>query len=182
MNSNTQQQVPSRRLAWAATMGVLLVTVASVSGLTTPIHKRSAPSRRSMTMKLAHPTSKTKARPELSSRGASGIPAGSALSMICEDQQQEFDMNVGHAMDVLRTDYPEILTCQPGKKRIKRYACRQLCRCIMYCIQKSNLSLHLIYFRLLHLRQRFRGHWSFRREIAWSFQLQKFLSFVTRCC
>jgi hypothetical protein len=141
MNTNVQQQQqqqqapPRRRRALAATsmsMAVVLLATlgGSVGGFTTPMHKRSFSSRWPMmttmttttTMKLADPTKETKTKPELSSRGsASGIPAGSALSMICEDQQ-EFEMKVGHAMDVLRTDYPRILTCKPGKKkkRVKR--------------------------------------------------------------
>ena len=41
-------------------------------------------------------------------------PPGSPLSMICKDQE-EFELHVGHAMDVLRTDYPSILTVKPGK-------------------------------------------------------------------
>jgi hypothetical protein len=117
-NNDVQQQVTRRRRALVATIGVLLATVGSVGGFTT-----SLSSGRRMTMKLADLTRKTKSKPVLSSRGASGIPAASALSMICEDQQ-EFEMKVGHAMDVLRTDYPNILTCNPGKKRIKKYVCR----------------------------------------------------------
>jgi hypothetical protein len=116
MNNNSQQQGSRRRRALAATMGVLLATVGSVGGFTTPIHKRSLSPGRPMTMKLADPTRKTKTKPELSSRGASGIPAGSALSMICEDQQ-EFEMKVGHLLDVLRQDYPKILTCKPGENQ-----------------------------------------------------------------
>jgi hypothetical protein len=36
------------------------------------------------------------------------------LAMLCMDQQ-EFELEVGHAMDVLREDYPSILTENPGR-------------------------------------------------------------------
>ena len=49
-----------------------------------------------------------------SSRRNLSPPPGSPLSMICNDQD-EFELNVGHAMDVLRSDYPDILTVKPGK-------------------------------------------------------------------
>lgn len=43
-----------------------------------------------------------------------GINAGgSLLEMNCRDQH-EFELSVGHAMDTLRTDYPDILTENPG--------------------------------------------------------------------
>eukprot|EP00339_Tiarina_fusa_P029930 CAMPEP_0117014044 /NCGR_PEP_ID=MMETSP0472-20121206/11472_1 /TAXON_ID=693140 ORGANISM="Tiarina fusus, Strain LIS" /NCGR_SAMPLE_ID=MMETSP0472 /ASSEMBLY_ACC=CAM_ASM_000603 /LENGTH=88 /DNA_ID=CAMNT_0004717515 /DNA_START=331 /DNA_END=593 /DNA_ORIENTATION=+ len=41
-----------------------------------------------------------------------GVPSQPPLQMISEDQQ-EFEMCVGHAMDVLRSDYPEILNDNP---------------------------------------------------------------------
>ena len=46
-------------------------------------------------------------------RRGQGIPAGSPLEMICKDQH-DFEMQVGHAMDVLRQDYPCILSENPG--------------------------------------------------------------------
>jgi len=46
------------------------------------------------------------------SSSGSNIPPGSPLAMICLDQQ-EFELEVGHAMDVLRKDYPKILHTQP---------------------------------------------------------------------
>jgi hypothetical protein len=141
MNNNATQHVPRGRRKMAATMGVLLATVSSVGGFTTSLHKRLLPSGRPTTMKL--PTRKTKTRPELSIRG---IPASSALSMISEDQQ-EFEMKVGHAMDVLRTDYPGILTFKPGKKWIKRDGC--VINSVDIFIQKSNFSLRLLSLHLL---------------------------------
>jgi len=42
-----------------------------------------------------------------------GVPPGSPLDMICKDQH-EFELSVGRAMDTLRTDYPHILTHNPG--------------------------------------------------------------------
>lgn len=48
-----------------------------------------------------------------SSGGGSGLPPGSPLEMICMDQH-EFELQVGHAMDTLRDDYPHILTKNPG--------------------------------------------------------------------
>jgi hypothetical protein len=47
-----------------------------------------------------------------------GIPTGSQLDMICQDQN-EFEMSVGHAMDVLRQDYPHILNDKPGKPSLR---------------------------------------------------------------
>jgi hypothetical protein len=44
---------------------------------------------------------------------SNGILSGSPLEMICKDQQ-EFELQVGHAMDTLRDDYPHILTKNPG--------------------------------------------------------------------
>lgn len=44
--------------------------------------------------------------------GGSNIPPGSPLAMILLEQQ-EFELEVGHAMDVLREDYPLILHTKP---------------------------------------------------------------------
>lgn len=44
-----------------------------------------------------------------------GINPGSPLDMLCKDQH-EFELSVGHAMDVLRDDYPLILTSNPGTR------------------------------------------------------------------
>jgi len=33
--------------------------------------------------------------------------------MIC-DERQEFEVNLGKAVDTLKKDYPHILTCPPG--------------------------------------------------------------------
>lgn len=52
-----------------------------------------------------------------------GIQPGSPLDMICKDQH-EFELAVGHAMDSLRTDYPDILTVRPGK--LTRHCMRRL--------------------------------------------------------
>jgi hypothetical protein len=47
-----------------------------------------------------------------------GIPPGSPLNMIVQDDvQHEFELQVGRAMDVLRQDYPCILTDHPGTYR-----------------------------------------------------------------
>jgi hypothetical protein len=74
-----------------------------------------------MTMKLSdgssrQPSTSSPSR-DLSSRSSQrgvGPPAGSPLAMICQDQE-EFELNVGHAMDTLRSDYPDILTAKPGR-------------------------------------------------------------------
>ena len=75
------------------------------------------PLRRPMTMKVVSDMSRTSSnQPELNTRNSfpsSRVPPGSPLSMICKDQH-EFEMKVGHAMDVLRTDYTCILTDNPG--------------------------------------------------------------------
>lgn len=40
-------------------------------------------------------------------------PPSSELKMIC-DERQEFELNLGKAVDTLKNDYPDILTCPPG--------------------------------------------------------------------
>jgi hypothetical protein len=40
-------------------------------------------------------------------------PNGSVLKMIC-DERQEFEVNLGKAVDTLKHDYPDILTEPPG--------------------------------------------------------------------
>jgi len=50
--------------------------------------------------------------PTTPSTSENNIPPGSPLAMILLEQQ-EFEMEVGHAMDVLRKDYPLILHTQP---------------------------------------------------------------------
>jgi hypothetical protein len=68
-----------------------------------------------MTMKAEiGPTSSSSTGQKLSTRSRD-VPPGSPLAMICMDQN-EFELDVGHAMDVLRDDYPCILTDNPGKK------------------------------------------------------------------
>jgi hypothetical protein len=57
--------------------------------------------------------------------------AGSPLGMICQDQN-EFELSVGHAMDTLRSDYPDILTDKPGM--YNHY--RQERRALAYCFPK----------------------------------------------
>ena len=49
-------------------------------------------------------------------RTQSTLPSAVALSelkMIC-DERQEFELNLGKAVDTLKRDYPAILTCPPG--------------------------------------------------------------------
>jgi hypothetical protein len=50
------------------------------------------------------------------SKSGRGIPPGSPLNMIIQDQH-DFELQVGRAMDVLRHDYPCILTDKPGTLR-----------------------------------------------------------------
>ena len=48
-------------------------------------------------------------------------PPGSPLSMLCDDattneeEEDSFEIHVGRALDTLRSDYPKMLTEQPGK-------------------------------------------------------------------
>ena len=44
-------------------------------------------------------------------------PPGSPLSMLCEDVNEEdpFELHLGRALDTLKSDYPKMLTKQPGK-------------------------------------------------------------------
>merc|ERR1712107_549325 len=44
--------------------------------------------------------------------GQGTLSVVSPLNMVCNDHH-EFELSVGHAMDVLRTDYPSILTANP---------------------------------------------------------------------
>lgn len=55
-----------------------------------------------------------------------GIPPRSSLQMICQDQK-EFELNVGHAMDVLRDDYSVILTQNPGTNGVMVLSCLVSC-------------------------------------------------------
>lgn len=76
----------------------------------------SFPAPHRMTMKADVGTSsKTQIKQLLGSnfaQSSNNIPPGSPLSMLILDQQ-EFELEVGHAMDVLRNDYPTILTTNP---------------------------------------------------------------------
>lgn len=77
----------------------------------------SATNRITMKVETSGPSSLgNKIKPKTSSTSSSGnnIPPGSPLAMILLDQQ-EFELEVGHAMDVLRKDYPDILHTKPGK-------------------------------------------------------------------
>ena len=44
-------------------------------------------------------------------------PPGSPLSMLCQDVNEEdpFELHLGRALDALKSDYPKMLTKQPGK-------------------------------------------------------------------
>ena len=53
-------------------------------------------------------------------RRSGGIQSGTPLEMICQNQQEEFELHVGHAMDVLRQDYSVILTQNPGMYERKK--------------------------------------------------------------
>jgi len=54
-------------------------------------------------------------------RNGKSPPPGSPLSMICEEakaaaEEDPFEIHVGRALDTLRSDYPHMLTVQPGKQ------------------------------------------------------------------
>ena len=72
-----------------------------------------------------------------------GIPPGSPLDMIVKDQQ-EFELDVGHAMDVLRDDYPVILTENPGM-------CTQTDEFFLNNT-KSSLTIIFIFFSTVRLQ------------------------------
>ena len=44
-------------------------------------------------------------------------PPGSPLSMLCEDVNEDdpFELHLGRALDALKSDYPKMLTKQPGE-------------------------------------------------------------------
>lgn len=44
-------------------------------------------------------------------------PPGSPLSMLCQDANEEdpFELHLGRALDALKSDYPKMLTKQPGE-------------------------------------------------------------------
>ena len=62
---------------------------------------------------FAVPPSLSTDRLETRRRQQTRVQPGSPLDMICRDQH-EFELSVGHAMDTLRSDYPDILTNKPG--------------------------------------------------------------------
>eukprot|EP00526_Cylindrotheca_closterium_P012732 CAMPEP_0113625460 /NCGR_PEP_ID=MMETSP0017_2-20120614/13154_1 /TAXON_ID=2856 /ORGANISM="Cylindrotheca closterium" /LENGTH=447 /DNA_ID=CAMNT_0000535581 /DNA_START=169 /DNA_END=1512 /DNA_ORIENTATION=- /assembly_acc=CAM_ASM_000147 len=114
MKSHTQQRSLPQQSRW---FQILLVALICLSSSNNGVLSFSTPNRggTKSIMKMVETSSSsslgTKGPPTPSSSG-SNIPPGSPLAMICLDQQ-EFELEVGHAMDVLRTDYPMILTTKP---------------------------------------------------------------------
>jgi hypothetical protein len=45
---------------------------------------------------------------------AAPSPFSSELKMSSCEERQEFELNLGKAVDTLKNDYPDILTCPPG--------------------------------------------------------------------
>jgi len=110
-------------------------------------------------------------------RRGQGIPAGSPLEMICKDQH-DFEMQVGHAMDVLRQDYPCILSENPDYSiyddnlelidptgvrllGVNNYkAAFRLLHAVVgifYCPERSGLTFRMCYDKA---RQNIRIHWN----------------------
>jgi hypothetical protein len=95
---------------------ISLITVAATLSLhvsaLAPVHPQ---------LPLIHPSKVKEPRSKRADRPKSDAPDslnGNNLSPFLQemvDEQREFQMNVGRAMDVLRNDYPEFLRRSPGK-------------------------------------------------------------------
>lgn len=114
----------------------------------------------------------------LDARPNQGIPfVVSPLDMVCNDQH-EFELSVGHAMDVLRTDYPSILTVNPdftiydenfelidpsgvqlhGVQNYKAaFGLVHAIIGIFYCPERSGLTFRMCFDKA---RQNIRVHWN----------------------
>jgi hypothetical protein len=91
----------------------MLLTNGGYSSQSHPHPRNCASSSKSNNKIFAVPPSLSTDRLETRRRQQTGPQPGSPLDMICRDQH-EFELSVGHAMDTLRSDYPEILTQKPG--------------------------------------------------------------------
>lgn len=89
------------------------IGVAGFSSFRPLVSKVESPGGGAKVRNAVAPTLSTE---RLDTKQQQGISPGSPLDMICKDQH-EFELSVGHAMDVLRTDYDTILTTNPGTWR-----------------------------------------------------------------
>ena len=69
-----------------------------------------------------------------------------------QDQKNEFEINVGHAMDVLRSDYPDILHHKPGEWRTESFLPAFVSSLFLF----SNSHVSWFVFRFLNIRFGFR--------------------------
>ncbi|CAJ1949681.1 unnamed protein product [Cylindrotheca closterium] len=113
IKSHSQHRSLPQQSRWFQILLVSLICLSTNNG----VLSFSAPNRGgTMNMKMVETSSsssslKTKG-PTTPSSSGSNIPPGSPLAMLCLDQQ-EFELEVGHAMDVLRKDYPLLLHTKP---------------------------------------------------------------------
>ncbi|KAG7342085.1 DUF2358 domain containing protein [Nitzschia inconspicua] len=179
-----------RRRRRAAVASVLFVAATScVSLLGSPsVDAFSSPSTKALFLQQHQPSPMSSLYSSTSRRAVadgtsstrrigSGLPQGSPLEMICKDQQ-EFELQVGHAMDTLRDDYPHILTKNPdysiydsqlelvdpsgvrlhGVKNYKNvFRLLHAIVGIFYCPERSGLTFRMCFDKA---RQNIRIHWN----------------------
>jgi len=111
----SQRRMRTREMTRRATLATVLM-VASSMGVAGFSAFRPMAASKLDGLKVARnavPPSSTLSTERLDTKQQQGICTSSPLDMLCKDQH-EFELSVGHAMDVLRTDYPSILTVNPG--------------------------------------------------------------------
>jgi hypothetical protein len=177
----TAFSTPSTKALFVSSPSSFLTTSATTT--TSNYHKRStststfssSSSRRAVASSSSSDVSSSNRRGGGGSGG--GVPPGSPLEMICKDQQ-EFELSVGHAMDTLRDDYPQILTKNPdysiydselelvdpsgvrlhGVKNYKNvFRLLHAIVGIFYCPERSGLTFRMCFDKA---RQNIRIHWN----------------------